>query len=122
MALKLSARQQVQLTFLERLPAKIQKINATIEQMAGGHADDVSIRQLIRVSDEIKAGASQLGINALADSAGGLAAMGRRGGGMQVKVRGLRDMLTTMRHSYEAATKKAMVAAEEETEAEEPAK
>jgi chemotaxis protein histidine kinase CheA len=107
MALKLSARQQAQLAFLERLPPKIQKINATIEQMAGGQADDVTIRQLIRVSDEIKAGASQLGINSLADAAGGLASMGRRGGGMQVKVRGLRDALLSVKQSYDAALKKA---------------
>lgn len=107
MSLKLTAKQQAQLAYLERLPAKIQKINATIEQMAGGQADDVSIRQLIRVCDEMKAGASQLGINALADAVGGMASMGRRGGGMQVKVRGLRDLLASVKHSYDAAMKKA---------------
>ncbi len=109
MALKLSARQQAQLAFLERLPPKIQKLNATIEQMAGGQADDVTIRQLIRACDEIKAGSSQLGINALADSAGGMASMGRRGGAMQVKVRGLRDLLASVKHSFDAAMKKATV-------------
>lgn len=107
MALKLSARQQAQLAFLERLPPKIQKIGSTIEQMGGGQADDVTVRQLIRVSDEMKAGASQLGINSLADAAANLAAMGRRGGGMQVKVRGLRDALVVMKQSFDAAMKKA---------------
>jgi hypothetical protein len=107
MSLKLTAKQQAQLAYLERLPTKIQKINATIEQMGSGQADDVSVRQLIRTCDEIKAGASQLGINALADAAGGMASMGRRGGGMQVKVRALRDLLASVRHSYDAAMKKA---------------
>jgi len=107
MSLKLTARQQAQLAFLERLPPKIQKLNATIEQMAGGQADDVSIRQLIRACDEMKAGSSQLGINALADAAGSMASMGRRGGGMQVKVRGLRDLLASVKHSFDAAMKKA---------------
>lgn len=107
MSLKLTAKQQAQLAFLERLPPKLQKINATIEQMAGGQADDVSVRQLIRTCDEIKAGAAQLGINALADSAGGMASMGRRGGAMQVKVRGLKDLLASVKHSFDAAMKKA---------------
>jgi len=107
MSLKLTARQQAQLAFLERLPPKIQKLNATIEQMAGGQADDVSIRQLIRACDEMKAGSSQLGINTLADAAGGMASMGRRGGAMQVKVRGLRDLLASVKHSFDAAMKKA---------------
>lgn len=107
MSLKLSARQQAQLAFLERLPPRIQKFNATIEQMAGGQADDVTIRQLIRACDEIKAGAAQLGINALADAAGGMGSMGRRGGAMQVKVRGLRDLLATLKHSFDVAMKKA---------------
>jgi chemotaxis protein histidine kinase CheA len=107
MALKLSARQQAQVAFLERLPPKIQKLNATIEQMAGGQADDVTIRQLVRTCDEMKAGASQLGINALADASGGMASMGRRGGAMQVKVRGLRDLLASVKHSFDAAMKKA---------------
>jgi chemotaxis protein histidine kinase CheA len=107
MSLKLSARQQAQLAYLERLPPRIQKLQATIEQMAGGQADDVTVRQLIRACDEIKAGAAQLGINALADAAGGMASMGRRGGGMQVKVRGLRDLLASVKHSFDAAMKKA---------------
>jgi hypothetical protein len=107
MALKLSPRQQVQLALLETLPPKLARIQSVVEQMGSGKVDDTLVRGMIRVLDETKAGASQLGMNGLADACGQMAAMARRGGGLQVKVRGLRDMLASVRTNYEAALKKA---------------
>jgi hypothetical protein len=110
MALKLSAKQQAQLAFLALLPPRLQRINSVVEQMGGSSKLDESlVRGMIRVLDETKAGASQLGLGGLADAAGQMAAMARRGGGLQVKVRGLRDLLGGVRNHYDAALKKASV-------------
>lgn len=118
MALKLSSKQQSQLAFLELLPPKFQRINAVVEQMNSPTLDETAVRGMIRVLDEMKAGASQLSINGLADSLGAMASMARRGGGLQVKIRGLRDCLGSIRNSYDAAMKKASLPeahAEDET-------
>ncbi len=115
MASKLTARQQAQLAFLERLPQKFARVNTIVEQMGGsGSLDETSIRTMIRVLDEIKAGASQLSINKFADAAGAMAAIARRGGGQQVKVRGLREAFASVKSSYDVAMTKA---ATEEPEA-----
>lgn len=109
MAPKLTPRQQAQLGLLETLPPKFARIQAVIEQMGSGKADDTLVRGMIRVLDETKSGASQLGMNSLADAAGQMAAMARRGGGLQIKVRGLREMLISVRTNFDAAFKKASV-------------
>lgn len=118
MALKLSIRQQSQLAFLETLPPKIQRIKSVVEQMHNPKLDETSVRGMIRVLDEMKAGASQLSMNSLADALGGMASMARRGGGLQVKIRGLNDCLGSVRQNFDAAMKKASIpeahAAEEE--------
>ena len=109
MALKLTAKQQNQLAFLENLPPRISRVAAIVEQMGGNVADETAVRQMIRVLDESKAGASQLSINGLADALGGMAAVARRGGGLQVKVRGLRDCLASVKMNYDSAMKKASI-------------
>ncbi len=108
MASKLSAKQQAQVDFLERLPPKFAKVRTIVEQMGGGGSlDETSVRTMIRVLDEIKSGASQLSINRFADAAGAMAAMARRGGGLQVKVRGLREAFASVKSNYDAALTKA---------------
>jgi hypothetical protein len=109
MALHLSAKQQSQLAFLQLLPPKIHRIQAVIEQMNSPTLDETALRGMIRVLDEMKAGASQLSINGLADALGAMAAMARRGGGLQVKIRGLRDLLVGVRTNYDVAVRKASV-------------
>jgi hypothetical protein len=109
MALKLSAQQQSQLAFLQLLPPKFQRIQAVIEQMSSPTVDENALRGMIRVLDEIKAGASQLKINKLADALGAMGSMARRGGGLQVKIRGLRDLMGSVRSNYDAAVKKASI-------------
>ena len=109
MAIKLTARQQSQLAFLELLPTKFQRFYSVIEQMAAPKVDESLVRGLIRQLEEIKAGASQLGMNGLADAAGQMASTARRGGGQHVKVRGLRDGLSSLKINYDGALKKASV-------------
>ena len=109
MSLNLTVQQQSQLAMLSLLPPKIQRIQSVIEQMAGGVADEAVVRGMVRLLDEMKAYASQLKMNGLAEAAGQMASTGRRGGGLQVKVRGLRENMTTVRTNYEMALRKASV-------------
>jgi hypothetical protein len=107
MALKLSSRQQAQLEYLQTLPARFQRIHAVIEEMAGLRADDVVVRGMIRQLDEIKGKAGGLSLSGLADTAGLMGTMARRGGGLQMKVRGLRELLGSLKINYEAAMRSA---------------
>lgn len=107
MAIKLSARQQSQLAFLALVPPKIARVKSVVEQMGGGAADDSVVRGMIRVLDEMKAHATQLKLNGLADAAGNMAATGRRGGGQQVKVRALRECIASLNQNYDIAMRKA---------------
>jgi len=118
MALKLTARQQSQLKFLELLPPKFQRLHSVIEQMTAPKVDESLVRGLIRQLEEVKSGASQLGMNGLADAAGQMASTARRGGGQMIKVRGLRDGLGNLKMNFEGALRKASVpGAEGEEEA-----
>jgi hypothetical protein len=107
MAATLSSRQQAQLAFLQTLPPKFQRFHSVVEQMAGMHADEQVVRGFIRTLDELQAGASSLSLNSLSDTAGLMATMARRGGGLQMKVRGLRELLGSLKINYEGALRQA---------------
>ena len=107
MSVKLSSRQQAQLAYLQTLPPKFQRIHAVIEEMSTLRADDVVVRGLARLLDEIKGNAASLSLTGLADTAGLMATMTRRGGGLQMKVRGLRELLGSLKFNYEAAMRSA---------------
>jgi hypothetical protein len=107
MAVKLSSRQLAQLSYLETLPPKFGRIHSVIEEMAGLRADDVVVRGLIRLLDKIKAEAGALSLTGLAETAGIMSTMARRGGGLQMRVRGLRELLGSLKINYEAARRAA---------------
>jgi hypothetical protein len=107
MAVKLTSRQQAQLAYLQTLPPKFQRIYSVIEEMSTLRADEAVVRGLARLLDEIKGNASALSLSGLADTAGIMATMTRRGGGLQMKVRGLRELLGSLKINYEAATRSA---------------
>jgi hypothetical protein len=107
MALKLSSRQQTQLAYLQTLPPKFQRIFSVIEQMSALQADDVTVRGLARLLDDIKGNSAALSLGGLAETAGLMGTMARRGGGLQVKVRGLRELLGSLKINYEAALRQA---------------
>jgi hypothetical protein len=107
MALKLSSRQLAQLAFLQTLPPKFGRIHGVIEQMAGLKADDMVVRGLARLLDQMKAEAGGLSLSGLSDTAGIMGTMTRRGGGQQVKVRGLRELFGSLKINYEAAMRAA---------------
>ena len=106
---QLSAKQQAQITFLEALPPKIQRVTSIVEQMNNARLDETLVRSMIRTLDESKAWAGQLSINGLADALGAMASTARRGGGLQVRIRMLRDQLGGVKQHYESALKKASV-------------
>jgi hypothetical protein len=107
MAVKLSSRQLAQLAYLESLPPKFGRIHAVIEEMASLRADDVVVRGLGRLLDQIKAEAAALSLTGMADTAGLMSTMTRRGGALQMKVRGLRELLGSLKINYDAAMRKA---------------
>ncbi len=107
MGLKLSSRQQAQLGFLETVPPKLGRIHSAIEQMGTLKADDVVVRGLGRQLDQLKANAQSMGLTGLAETCGLMGTMSRRGGGLQMKVRGLRELLGSLKTNFEAALKKA---------------
>ena len=107
MAVKLSSRQVAQLAYLQTLPPKFQRIHAIIEEMAGLRADDAVVRGLARLLDEIKGNAAALSLTGLADTAGIMGTMTRRGGGLQMTGRGLRELLGSLKINYEAAIRSA---------------
>jgi hypothetical protein len=107
MAVKLTSRQQAQLAYLQTMPPKFQRIYSVIEEMSALRADEAVVRGLARLLDEIKGNASALSLPGIADTAGIMATMTRRGGGLQMKVRGLRELLGSLKVNYEAATRSA---------------
>lgn len=107
MGAKLSSRQQAQLAYLETLPPRFGRIHAVIEEMSALRADDVVVRGLARLLDQIKGEAAALSLTGLADTAGLMSTMTRRGGGLQMKVRGLRELFGSLKINYEAAMRSA---------------
>ncbi len=107
MAVKLTSRQQAQLQWLQLLPPKFDRIFRVVEQLSTQQADDVQLRSLTRLLDELKAQASGLNLGALADTFGYMGMLLRRGGGHQIKVRGLRELLVGAKINYEGALRSA---------------
>jgi hypothetical protein len=113
MALKLSSRQQAQLEFLGTLPPKFQRIHNIVEQMSTLRADESVVRSLGRLLDEIKGKAAALSLNGITETAGIMGTMLRRGGGVQLKVRGLRELLGSLKVNYDGALRSAKTPEEE---------
>ena len=107
MAQKLSSRQQAQVAFLELLPQKFQRIYSVIEQMAGPRVDEALARGLGRLLDDIKGNAAALSLGSLADTAGRMGMLVRGGGGLPMKVRGLRELQGSLKTNYDAALRSA---------------
>jgi hypothetical protein len=104
---KLSSRQQAQVAFLELLPQKLQRIYSVIEQMAAPRVDEALARGLGRLLDDIKGNAAALSLGSLADTAGRMGMLVRSGGGMPMKVRGLRELQGSLKINYDAALRSA---------------
>lgn len=107
MALKLSPRQQAQLAILEPLPRRLEHLHRMIEEMASLRADEALQRQLARNLDELKAQTNSMGLTPLAETFGTMSMIARRSGGLQMRVRGLREGLASLKINYEGALRAA---------------
>lgn len=104
---KLSSGQLAQLDFLKTLPSRFERIHRQIEEMAVLKADDLQVKNLARSLDNLRNEAQGLVLTSLADTFGMMAALARRGGGLQMRVRGLREGLIGLRTNYEGALRAA---------------
>jgi hypothetical protein len=107
MATKLSSRQQAQLAYLQLLPQKLQRIYSVVEQMAGPRVDEALGRGLGRLLDDIKGNAASLSMAGLSETAGRMGMLVRSGGGMPLKVRGLRELQGNLKINYDRALRSA---------------
>lgn len=107
MADKLSSRQLAQLAVLEPLPGKFAQMNRLIEEIAGPRPDETSNRRLVRLLDEVKGATGAVSLSALTQTLGSMGMMARRTGGQQMKIRGLREGLGSLKINFEGALKEA---------------
>ena len=107
MADKLTPRQIAQLEVLETLPPKFETLKRLIEEVAGLRADETVIRRLCRILDESKIATNGIGLSALSETLGIMGTLARRGGGIQMRVRGLREGLASLKTNYEGALRSA---------------
>jgi hypothetical protein len=104
---KLTPRQKAQLEVLETLPHKFEQIHRLVEEVAGLRADESVIHRLCRILDEGKAAANSVNLTALSETMGIMGMQARRGGGVQMKIRGLREGLASLKINYEGALRSA---------------
>jgi len=107
MAPKLSSRQQAQLAYLQLLPQKLQRIYSVVEQLASPRVDEALMRGLGRLLDDIKGNAASLSMAGLSETAGRMGMLVRSGGGLPLKVRGLRELQGSLKINYDAALRAA---------------
>ncbi|HEX5387060.1 MAG TPA: hypothetical protein VFW66_10195 [Gemmatimonadales bacterium] len=104
---RLTSRQQAQAAYLQTVAPKLDRMRSVIEQMGALQADETTIRAFTRSLDELKANTSALNLSALAETAGLMSTLARRGGGIQMKVRGLRELWGSLKVNYEGALRQA---------------
>jgi hypothetical protein len=110
---KLTPRQKAQLAVLETLPPKFQQIHRLVEEIAGMRVDETVLRRLTRLLDESKAATNTVGLTALTETMGIMGMLARRSGGHQMKVRGLREGMNSLKINFEGALRSASMAGSE---------
>ncbi|MGH7559955.1 MAG: hypothetical protein ACRENB_02940 [Gemmatimonadales bacterium] len=104
---KLTPRQQAQLDVLGTLPPRFEQIHRMVEELASLRADEALARRLCRLLDESKAATATMGLPALADTFGMMSMLARRTSGLQMKIRGLREGLASLKINFEGAWRSA---------------
>lgn len=107
MGVKLSPQQQIRSAWLAALPPKLARVRKSVELMASNHLDDHALRSLLKLLGELKAQAGGIGVTSLAETFGYMESLLRRGGGQQMKVRGLGELLGSASINYEGAVREA---------------
>lgn len=104
---RLTSSQQAQLDFLNTLPQRFERYHRLIEEMALRQGGDLPARTLSRLLDEFRNQAAGLMLGSLADTAGMMSQLARRSGGLQMRIRGLREGLMGLRTNFEGALRTA---------------
>ena len=107
MAPKLSSRQVAQITFLDAQLPKIQRIQSLIERLTSPSESDSAAKSLVRMLDELKSGASGLGMSGIAATAAVMSGLSRGSGGLHTRLRGLREGLAGLKINCDGARKAA---------------
>lgn len=107
MAIKLSSRQQAQLGFLDAQLPKIQRIHSLIEKLNSPSDSDSAGKSLVRMLDELKSGASGLGLTGITQTAASMSSLARQTGGLHIRIRGLREGLAGLKINCDGARKAA---------------
>ena len=105
--LSLSGAQQAQLVYLATLPPKFERIHRLVEEIANLQGGEMTVKTLGRILDELRNQSSSLSLNSLADVFGMMSMVARRGGGLQMKVRALREGQAGLKVNYEGALRQA---------------
>ncbi len=104
---KLTPRQKAQLAVLETLPPRFEQMHRLIEEIAGMRVDESVIRRLTRLLDESKSATNTVGLTALTETMGIMGMLARRTSDHQMKVRGLREGLGSLKINFEGAFRSA---------------
>ena len=116
MADKLTSRQQAQINVLESLPPKFAQMHRLIEELAGSRPDISVVRRLCRLLDEGKGATSGVGLSNLTQTMGTMGMLARRTGGEQMKIRGLREGLGSLKINFDGALRAAKTPAPQDAE------
>lgn len=115
----LSGSQQAQLLYLGTLPPKLDRIHRLVEEVANLHGGETTVKSLTRILDELRNQANSVSLNSLGDVLGMMSMVARRGGGMQMKVRALREGQASLKVNYEGALRAASTPEEKPADEEE---
>jgi hypothetical protein len=105
--LNLSGAQQAQLLYLNSLTPRFERIHRLVEEIAGRQGGEMTVKTLCRILDESRNQATMLMLNSLADTFGMMSMVARRGGGLQMKVRALREGQASLKINFDGALKAA---------------
>ena len=105
--LNLSGAQQAQLQYLNTLPPKFERIHRLVEEIANMQGGETTVKMLCRILDELRNQATTLTLNSMADVFGMMSMVARRGGGMQMKVRALREGQASLKINFDGALRAA---------------
>jgi hypothetical protein len=108
MADKVSAGAQLQLDVLVQARRKLDRLHTLVEQFSmakPGPSQDSVGAQVSRTALELGRALLQNGMGVLADQANQLGMLARRGGGPNLKLRGMRDYVAQIRPGLERAEK-----------------
>jgi len=103
----LSGGQQAQLVYLSTLPPKFERIHRLVEEIANMQGGETTAKTLCRILDELRNQATTLSLNALGDVFGMMSMVARRGGGLQMKVRALREGQASLKINFDGAMRAA---------------